>query len=90
MEPLCLLNANTGATLDKEITITNNNGVLSVNVDSPHFPIELRIFDLTGKLIQAQTLSAKGDSVRLTELAHGTYCIQVKANSFIHQKKLIF
>jgi hypothetical protein len=90
VEPLCLLNAETGASLEKEITITNNNGVLTVNFDSPNYPVEVRIFDLTGKLIQAQTLSAKGESVRLKEFAHGTYCIQLKASSFIYQQKMVF
>ena len=90
VEPYCLLNAETDASMDKEINIANNNGVLSVNVNSTNYPVEVRIFDLTGKLIQAQTLSSKGESLRLTEFAHGTYCIQLKASSFIHQQKLVF
>jgi len=90
VEPLCLLNAETVTSLDKEITITNDNGVLSVNVDSPHFPIEVRIFDLGGKLIREQTLNANGDSIRLSEFAHGTYCIQLESSSFIYHQKLVF
>ncbi len=90
VEPLCLLNAETGTSLDKEINIMTDNGVLTVNFESPNYPVEVRIFDLTGKLIQAQTLSSKGESLRLTEFAHGTYCIQLKASSFIHQQKLVF
>ncbi len=62
-----------------------NNGYLTIQ--SPVFPAELNVFDINGKQVLSQTISALETVVDLSGITNGVYQLNIKTeqNSFNHK-----
>lgn len=63
--------------------------ILSIEMESGNNPIELKIIDLTGKVVRQAQLKGQKSYLDLSELSTGIYVIQIQSEGKVSSSKLI-